>query len=359
MRTLLVATAIRLPGRHGGTTHVGELLSNLKRYGDVLMLGEKGSTELGVVGIGTSRRLPLFMRPWMSRLQLPRALDAVREFRPEVIYERGSSYGLGALLSERLGIPMICMVLDEHYSARSLARASKIIATTKDVVPRQVLHKWVKVSWGANADLFSPEREPIDDDALPTFEGHTVGYAGSMKSWHDLDLLVDVAHGLRERKLRFVLIGDGPERPALERRVQKEGLEDRFTFTGALPYEEVPRWLLRCDVCVAPFRPSVHPNSKKGFSLDPLKVFEYLALGKPTLSVDAANIRALLDHEADLLLLPEGDVAGWTAALVRCLDDEPFALAMAERGRQKVLARHTWAAHAAHLNELFEEIAKP
>lgn len=356
MRTLLVATAVRLPGQHGGATHVGELLSNLKRYGEVMMLGEKGSTEPGVVGIGTTRRLPLFTRPWLSRLQLSKALDAVRDFRPKVIYERGSSYGLGALLSHRLGIPMICMVLDEHYSELSLQRASKIIATTEDVVPPHVLNKWVKVSWGANADLFSPGRTPIDEQALPSFDGTTVGYAGSMKRWHDLDLLIGVARSLRQRKLRFLLIGDGPERPGLERRVRQQGLADRFVFTGALPYEDVPRWLLRCDVCVAPFRPSAHPNSKKGFSLDPLKVFEYLALGKPTLSVDTANIRGLLDHETDLLLLPEGDVAAWTSALARCLDDPLFSLAMAERGRQKVLARHTWGAHAAHLNQIFEEV---
>jgi glycosyltransferase involved in cell wall biosynthesis len=356
LRILVVATAIRLPDRHGGSTHVAELSRHLSRHGEVLVLGQRGSTSPGVVGIGSQRRWPLWMRRLLPRLQLGAALEAVRSFGPEAIYERGSSYGLGALLSERLGIPLICMVLDEHYSERSLARAGKVIATTERVVPEHVRGKWVRVSWGANSELFAPEVEPMGRDVLPEFDGPTIAYAGSLKRWHDLDLMVDVAARLKSRSMRFLVVGDGPERSRIEGRIQSEGLEGRFVFTGAVDYTSVPRWLQRAEVCIAPFRPSSHDASRGVFTLDPLKVFEYLALGKPTVTTETDNIGALLGHEKELLLVREGDAAGFARAIERLLDDPAGAITMARAGREKVLERHTWAAHAAHLHQLFEEL---
>lgn len=358
MRILIVATAITLPGQHGGSTHVGELQRQLGRHAEVLVLGQKGSSEPGVIGIGTQKRWPLFVRGLLPHLQIGQALDQVQKFRPDVIYERGSSYGLGALLSERLGIPMICMVLDEHYSERSLRRAGKIIATTESVVPAHARGKWEPVSWGANAELFRPDCEPVGEDALPAFDGATLGYAGSLKRWHDLDLLVEVAAALAKRKLRFLLIGDGPERARIEALAAERNVRDRFVFTGAVPYEMVPRWLARADLCVAPFRPSGHGASRGSFTLDPLKVFEYLALGKPTITTQTDNIGALLSDGRDVVLVPQGDVKQFAAAVEALLDDPTRARAMAESGRSKVLSRHTWAAHADHLIRLMNELVQ-
>jgi glycosyltransferase involved in cell wall biosynthesis len=183
-----------------------------------------------------------------------------------------------------------------------------------------------------------------------------VGYAGSLKRWHDLDLIVDVAKRLEHRAVRFVVVGDGPERARIESRVEAAGLGRRFVFTGAVPYPDVPRWLLRADVCIAPFRPSAHSASKGTFTLDPLKVFEYLSLGKPTVTTRTANIEALLEDGKDLLLVPEGDAAGFTHAIERLLDDPGAAERMTASGRSKVLARHTWAAHAEHLHQLMSRL---
>ena len=100
MRILIVATQIRLPGEHGGTTHVGELVRHLKRYGKVLVLAQKGSQGPDVVGLPRMRRVPGIVQQLVAFGVLPRALAAAKRFRPDVIYERGSSYGLGALLKK-------------------------------------------------------------------------------------------------------------------------------------------------------------------------------------------------------------------------------------------------------------------
>jgi glycosyltransferase involved in cell wall biosynthesis len=121
----------------------------------------------------------------------------------------------------------------------------------------------------------------------------------------------------------------------------------------------VPRWLVRADLCVAPFRPAEHSASQGNFALDPLKVFEYLALGKPTITVDSGNLQALFQHEEHALLLPPSDRARWRSGIESLIANPEKAEAMATRGRQRVLERHTWAAHAAHLDQLFQELVQP
>jgi glycosyltransferase involved in cell wall biosynthesis len=222
-----------------------------------------------------------------------------------------------------------------------------------------VRDKWVPVSWGANAELFRPDCEPVGEELLPSFAGATLGYAGSLKRWHDLELLVEAACALPERNLRFLLVGDGPERSRIEALAAARGVRENFVFTGAVPYEMVPRWLARAELCVAPFRPSAHDASRGSFTLDPLKVFEYLALGKPTITTATDNIGALLDDGTDVVLVPPGDVTRFSAAVEALLDNPERARAMANSGRNKVLARHTWAAHAEHLVRLMNELVHP
>jgi glycosyltransferase involved in cell wall biosynthesis len=302
MRILVVATEILLPDAHGGSTHVQELCEHLRAHGPTLLLCRRGSSGEGIAAIGRPmRRYPAALRHVDAVRNLPTALSVARQFAPDVIYERCTSYGLGAMLSMALDVPLLTMVLDQRYSWLSLLRASRLVATRLDIVPSPVRGKAVKVSWGANPVLF--------DAALPR-------------------------NGVR-----------GEERRALD---------DRFVFTGSVPYAEVPRLLAAADVCAAPFSPDAHgPSRKHGFTLDPLKVFEYLALGKPTITIRAPNIEALFADGEHLLLVEPADDRDLADAIARFMDDRDLAARTAKAGRERVLERHTWAAHAEQLATVF------
>jgi glycosyltransferase involved in cell wall biosynthesis len=357
LRILIVATQVQLPGRHGGTTHVSELLRNLQRYGEVMVLAQLGSHAPNVVGVSLPVRANGNLGKALSYAYLPKALLAARRFAPDVIYERGSSFGLGALLSHALGAPMLCMVLDEHFSRRSLLRASKVISTTESTVPAEFRHKFVKVSWGANAERFNPSVAPVNTSQLPRFDGTTLGYVGSFKRWHGLSDLVKAASQFKDRPVRWLMVGDGPERPHIERFAREAGVLERFVFSGAVDYDDVPHWIAAMDVCLAPFHPNLHGAPNETFVLDPLKVFEYLAMAKPTITIDSGNIRALLSDQQHARLVTAGDEQALFTAIDQVLSDPDSARQMAERGRQLVLQRYTWAAHAAHLHDLFSEMS--
>lgn len=360
MRILVVATDIVLPGRHGGSTHVRELVDHLGHHGETLLLASRGSSGPGIAPVGRPMRsFPAALRHADALRTFLDAGQVVHEFAPEVIYERCTSYGVGAMFSRELGIPLLSMVLDRRYSWLSLMQANRIVATDPSaVVPAAVRHKAVKVSWGANEGRFHPG---IDGrtarDRFELGDAFVIGYAGTFRPWHGVDVLVRAMERLRDENMKVLLIGDGPGRADIEALVQSTGQRDRFVFTGAVDYGEVPELLAAVDIAAAPFEPRFHKGSRgAGFVLDPLKVFEYLALGKPSITVREPNIEALFRDEEDLLLVTPGSDRELAEAIARFERDRDFAAATAERGRTKVLARHTWGAHAKQLVGLFDEM---
>jgi glycosyltransferase involved in cell wall biosynthesis len=359
MRILVVATQIQLPGTHGGSTHVGELIESLRTHGPTMALVRRGSRGKDLVGISLGTGYPAGIKhlfPWMY---LPAAWLAARRFKPDVIYERGSSYGLGALLSKLLGVPMLCMVLDNHISPISLNTADRIVATSLELIPAAYRDRAVKVSWGANTQRFHPgidglparRRLQIPDDAF------VVGYIGSFKAWHGLEFLIEAAGLLRDRPVHYLLVGDGPEREKIETATAADNLGERFAFTGSIPYESVPDYLAAMDCCVAPFDPRNHPGSQdRDFALDPLKIFEYLAMEKPTITIRTPNLQALFEDGSHLRMVNSADGRALAEAIISVQDAPGDAAAMAKRGYELVVTDHTWQAHADHLVELFEDM---
>src|SRR6188768_1270924 len=105
MRILVVAPDILLPDSHGGSTHVQELVGGLGRHGEVLLLARDGSDAPDTIGIGRPlRKFPAALRHADAARVLPRALAAARTFAPDVIYERCTAYGLGAMIGLALRI---------------------------------------------------------------------------------------------------------------------------------------------------------------------------------------------------------------------------------------------------------------
>lgn len=359
MRILLVATDVQVPGSHGGSTHVAELFAGLSKRADTLLLARSDSEGARVVPLGKALRA---RQPILRHVDpvalLPKALSAARAFRPDVIYERCSSYGLGAMLSALADAPLLTMVLDERFSWLSLLKAEKLVATRLDLIPETVRRKAELVHWGANVERFAAS---LDGGAARAASGvgagdFVIAYSGSFKRWHGLEALVDVADRWRDPTVRFLMVGDGPCRAELEAQLRQRGLSDRFVFTGLLPYDDVPSRMAAADVCVAPFDPSQHaPSRERGsFVLDPLKVFEYLAQEKPAITIRADNLLKIFGDGEHLRLYAPGDIDELLSCLQWVHQHRDEAAAMARRGRELVLAKYTWQAHADHLYRLFQ-----
>lgn len=363
MRILYVAQNIPLPGTHGGSTHVTEVTRALRKLGnEVLVIARSGSTGAGVAGIGMGAPSGA-LRHVVAPLIFPAAYWHARRFRPDVVYERYSSYGLGVVLGRALGVPVVSMILDETATRITLGGARVLVTTAPEIIPERYRHKAVEVSWGANVDMFHPGVGAAELRAQLGFSPHhfVVGYTGAFYRWHGLDTLVESAMLLaKERRatnVRYLLVGDGERRAQIAAAVAASGIPERFVTIGKVPYVEVPRYVAASDLCVAPYNPSAHePFKKKGLFLDPLKVFEYMAARKPTITLDSPNMRKMFGHREQALLVAPGRPAALAAAIVELLEDGRLRERIAARGYQAVLERHSWAAHGKHLTEIFSSL---
>lgn len=295
-------------------------------------------------------------------------------WRPDAVYERHALFGGGGLaLARRLGVPHLLEVnaplVDEQARHRRLAwpRAAEAAeraalrdadavlavsgplarwAVDRGAAPGRVhtVPNGVDVARFAMAEaLRAPTRARLGwgDDAV------VVGFVGSLRPWHDASSLLRAfaAVAADDARPRLLVVGDGPERGALEAQAAALGLATRVRFAGAVAHDRVPALLAALDVAVAPY--DAPGSGGAGFYFSPLKLFEYMAAGRAVVAADLEPIRGVVAHGRTGWLYRPGDVGALAGALRGVLADPARARAVGLAARQHVRARHTWRRNAA------------
>jgi glycosyltransferase involved in cell wall biosynthesis len=393
MRLAYLCSDLGVPvyGNKGASTHVRELSRALHELGHEMLivcarlggpapkgfkvplvefpLEEPTASELPPYDGNGSPTSPRAVRAAAYASSLPiRALPALRDFGPDLLYERYTLNGTaGIALAGDLRVPHVlevnAPVVDEELAHRGLAsdasarplertivrRADRIVAVSDE------LKRWLvglgvdagRITVLANAvdpGRFEVESETREDARrrLGVDERPVVVFVGTLKPWHDPAILVRALGVLRERNVapHLLLVGDGPERERLEALASQEGLSSLLTFTGSVTHDEVPGYLAAADVAVATY----HPDTGSYFS--PLKLFEYLAAGLPVVAAEMGEIPHCVRRGETGLLYPPGDAEALADALATLIADRERAVALGRNGREHVRRHHTWAANA-------------
>lgn len=165
------------------------------------------------------------------------------------------------------------------------------------------------------------------------------GYTGTV---HPDRVDVDLIEGVAKRMTSGTIALVGPDmlRDDERDRLVRTG---RVVFAGPVPYLELPQWMRVFDVCITPHR--VSPFTE---SLNPIKLWEYLAVGKPIVSTDVAGFR---DHPEFVTIATGPDP--FLAALAEALS-EPLGLS---RRRRELARQHSWASRVDAIEQILEDLA--
>lgn len=285
--------------------------------------------------------------------------------RPGLLYERYALFNVsGRLAAAVMRVPFVLEVnapLSDEMKAHGglvfqrLARAMELWlcrSATRTVVVSGVMRdlfvakgcpqeRFLVVPNAVDRKAFNPE---LDGGAIRRrlgFEGCTVvGFVGWIRPWHGVEGLVDAVAGLVDRfpGLRLLLVGDGPAVPELRDRVAAAGIVDRVHFCGAVAGAEVPAHVAAMDVAV---QPDVTEYAS------PIKLFEYLAMGRAVVAPAKANIREIVTDGEQALLFPPGDTNALSGCLERLLAD-PGLRQRLSQGALDLVARRQfyWEANA-------------
>jgi glycosyltransferase involved in cell wall biosynthesis len=162
-----------------------------------------------------------------------------------------------------------------------------------------------------------------------------------------------VVHSLPETK--FVIVGDGEMRAELESLAEKLKIRDKIIFTGFVPHENVPKYINSFDVCAAPFG-GIERNVKYSFSA--LKLYEYMACGKPVVTTDVCGIKNDIRDIGLGVIVKADDTEAFASSLIEIMKNPELQNTMGEKARSWVLKEHSWKNVAERVSKVCENIFK-
>jgi glycosyltransferase involved in cell wall biosynthesis len=269
-------------------------------------------------------------------------LRLMRKPLPDIVYTRGEV----VLFFARILPKQVKLIWETHIKPGHLERyraaaqrAALIISVTKhyaDEIPRlwQVdVGKVLYAPDGVALSSFSHVESKAEARArlaLP-LDRNIVLYTGSDLPWKGLHLLREAVLALPKDCLTVFV---GPI---------KGDSNERTLFVGTKPPTEVLHWLAAADVLVLTGDP--HSETAREYT-SPLKLFEYMAAGRPIVATDLPAIRDILSPETAYLAEPTHQ--GLTDALLSALQQP--AEAEAKAARAKAVAReYSWEARAGSI----------
>jgi glycosyltransferase involved in cell wall biosynthesis len=363
----------RIASRDGQWTHIEEMVTAFRDLGhEVLLVGpEVGAKDDGKGGsagwVGVlKRKLPRALYEVLefgySALALVRLLKAIRRFQPDFIYERYQLHSPAGGWAARLtGLP-IAMEVNAPFAQerakfdglafpgfaqwvenKTLAMATRVYTVTEVLKQRLIAngHRGPPIDVTPNAINVAYLRNMASaaqvraEFSIPSHH-IVVGLTGFVREWDRLDEVIALMAKHRDIPLHLMIVGDGPVRDAITQQAVREGLADRLTFTGVVPRTAVPRYVNAFDIAMV--------TSLVDYQ-SPLCLFEYMALGKPMVLPDQANIREVAQHDQQALLYGHG--LALDEALVRMASDTDLRERLGRASRQQFEQRaFVWTTNA-------------
>ena len=293
------------------------------------------------------------------------AVEIMQERKIDLIYERYSLWSdVGAQLSRETGLPFVlevnsplCEEAARYRTLSDLALARQVeatqfhaahsIAVVSDALREYVVQRGADankvqvVPNGVNPQQFHPavrggeihHRYGLHDRLI-------VGFVGRARPWHDLDTLLQAMSQLYAENKRYHLLLVGQMSNLLTDKLAHYGLQDATTLTGAIPHHEVPEHIAAMNVAVSSHLQLDH------FYFSPLKLYEYLACGVPTVAANIGQPAKVIEDGVTGYLYQPGDPNSLADCVRHIIHHPTEARKIAWQGAVRILSEHTWQQNA-------------
>jgi glycosyltransferase involved in cell wall biosynthesis len=362
-RLLLLITLAEVGGAQ---TYVASLLPALAGRFEVTVAahGEgplrEAAAEAGVRFVNLEHvRRPI--NPWRDLAGLLELARLLRRERPDILHASSSKAGvLGRLAAALVGIPVrIFTVHGWAFAAHS--GFTSMLYRWADRAIRPLTTVTVCVSEneraaGVAAGTCSAEDSVVIRNAVP-LDGvprtrHDRGIpvlvsVGRLKAPKDFATLLRALAALPDLAFKAVIVGEGPDRPALEAEIERLGIGDRVRLLGER--RDVPELLGAADVFVL---------SSKSEGL-PVSLLEAMVAGLPVVASRVGGVAELVEEGETGLLVAPGNPDELSAALERVLGDRELRRRLGAAGRERV-ERHfdLESFQRAHLDLYYRELTR-
>jgi len=312
------------------------------------------------------RRLPGFVYELLelgySFVAFRQLRRGYRQLRPDILYERYNLYLLAGcwlkrayrlpfllevnapLVRERSGLGGLTITWLARWAERRVWRSADYVLPVTQVLADEIRaagveeRRIVVLPNGVSRSMLTTDFDGSTMRRRMGLEGRVVlGFSGFVRPWHGLDLVIDLmAERAAHSDWHLLILGDGPALPDLRRRAERHGIANRVTFAGVIERDRVAMHIAAFDIAL---QPRVVPYAS------PLKLFEYMALGRAIVAPDAPNIREVLVHEQTALLFDPQSSDDFCRAIERLARDGAIRKRLGDAARAALIERDlTWSA---------------
>lgn len=262
--------------------------------------------------------------------------------------------------SERL--ESVKQIFFERLEIFVIRKADAVIAVTQEIrdylINREVDKSkvWV-IENGANTELFKPIKDnnvlkELKNRLHINYDEKVVLFVGNLAPWQGVEYLIHATPLIIKEipKTKFLIVGEGAMKEKLKFLCKELGIEHSIIFTGTVPYENIPQYVNIGDICIAPKR-----KMKSGYS--PLKLYEYMACGKPVIATNTAGFEILEQHNAGILV-NLGYSEELSNAIIKLLRNKQLREQMGTNGRKLVASEYSWENTAKKTGDVFKKVLK-
>lgn len=367
---LWVIANVDLSSRKGGAAHVMQFVRHVCNRGhNVRLFIPRPKGEIPSLPSDVS----LLPRPgssfWVSHVlfEIIASLLMLRLFfkeRPDRIYIRHNLFCLLPVLVARIlgrrafieqngvvsaelemaGRPQWERSLQDRIERITYRNCAEVIAVTEGIRRHLIEDLGVEpnkvhvISNGADPDVMRPQPAGPARESLGLDAGcAVVGYVGNFEPYQDLDSFIDALALIKAAGLEFkaLIVGGGTRFGEIQDRARERGVEQSCLFLGPKPHLEIADHIAAMDVCVVPKRPL-----SSGYS--PIKLFEYLACGRPVVASDLPGFEIIKEHGLGVLAAPE-DAQELADAVAGLIKDPELRREMGKRARAYAEGPGSWA----------------
>ena len=192
----------------------------------------------------------------------------------------------------------------------------------------------IVVHEGANPEVFKPmekDAELVSKYGLK--DKIVITFIGGIEKHDNLDMVVEAGKKLchENRKVKFLIVGDGGYLPAVKEKVKEEGLDEEFAFTGWVPFKIINTYLSLADIAIL-----VYSNTLITRYVGTTKLYEYLASGIPVVVHDLPGTREVLEDGYGLLF-PCDNTEEFTNQLRKLIENESLREELSKKGRKLII----------------------
>lgn len=208
----------------------------------------------------------------------------------------------------------------------------------------------------ADTEHFRPDINGDEIRKKYNLTGTIITFLGTFGKWHGIEFLIDAAPKIFALipDAKIMLIGDGELRGKIDERIDKLKIRDRIIMCGLVDLTYVPKYLAASDILVSP----CIPNEKGEFINSPVKIFEYLAMGKPLVASDIGQQKEIIKDRENGLLFKTFDENEFVEKIIELKNNKELQTKLSINARQDAITNYDWKNNRDIILSVYQKYAK-